>query len=174
MNYKILGTAVVALVAVSAFAQESKPVGLSVRAGVFFPSNGDTKTATSKTWFVGGLDYKLPNIGGLGTMGAGKAGGSEFNLSVDYFQKGDFRSVPVLVNWVGGQNEVFYSVGAGLGFNKLPDGNGGTSSKSAFAYAVAVGYNFQQGKSPIFVEARYYGSSKSQLNGFGLEAGIHF
>lgn len=167
MNSKLIVTAAAAIVAVSAFAQETKPVGLSVRAGVFFPSDSATKTATSKTWFTGGVDYKLKNGLPMGTMGTGNAG--ELSLSVDYFQKGDFRSVPVLVNWTGGQGEIFYSVGAGIGFNKLPGEN-----KSAFAYAAAVGYNFQQGKSPLFIEGRYYGSSKNELRGFGIQLGFRF
>lgn len=176
MNSKTILAVALAAVSVTAFAQETKPVGLSVRLGAFFPTDSGVKNATSKTWFVGGVDYKLHNSLSMGTMGAGKNGGGDLGVSVDYFQKGSFRSVPILATYTGGQNEFFWTVGLGLALNKYDDGTGtgNTVNKSSFGYALAAGYNFQQGKSPLFVEARYYGNSKTQLSGFGLEVGFHF
>lgn len=159
-----------ALVAVAANAQETKPMGLSLKAGAFFPSKGAAKSA-GKTWFIGGVEYKLKNSA-MGTMGTGMNG--ELSLSVDFFQKGDFRNVPVLINWTGGQSEFYYTAGIGLGFTKIPTSSTTTESKSTFAYAFGVGYNFQQGKSPLFVEVKYYGSSKSDLNGVAALVGFRF
>ena len=71
MNSKILAAAagVIAVsAAVPALAQETKPVGLSLRAGVFFPTAGVAKDA-GKSWFIGGAEYKLEGLN-LGTTGA--------------------------------------------------------------------------------------------------------
>lgn len=173
MNSKILAAAagVIAVsAAVPALAQETKPVGLSLRAGLFFPTTGAAKDV-GKTWFIGGAEYKLQGLN-LGTSGAGSAN-QAFSVSVDFYNKSNVSNVPVLLNYVGSNNELFYSIGAGIGFNRIPNGNGGTESKARFAGQVGIGYDFMQGKSPLFVEGKYFFNQKSDLNGFAVYVGIH-
>ena len=173
MNSKILAAAagVIAVsAAVPALAQETKPVGLSLRAGVFFPTAGVAKDA-GKSWFIGGAEYKLEGLN-LGTTGANSTTQS-LSLSVDFYNKSNVSNVPVLLNYVGRNNELFYSIGAGIGFNRLPNGSGGTESKARFAGQVGLGYDFMQGKSPLFVEGKYFFNQKSDLNGFAVYLGIH-
>jgi hypothetical protein len=75
---------------------------------------------------------------------------------------------------VGRNQEFYYTAGVGLGFTETPDGLGGTESDTELAYALGVGYDFTQGQTPFFVELKYIGSGKSELNGFGLYGGVRF
>jgi hypothetical protein len=163
-----LGTAIIFAGAVSAYAQETKPIGLSIRAGLFFPSNGDARDAEGSSWFAGGLEYKIRDFTVAG-LGEGYLG--SISLSVDTLGKGDVKNVPVLLNYVGRKNELFYSVGLGANFSSFDDGSGG-DSRTRLGYQFGVGYDFQHGKTPLFLEAKYWGCSKSQFNGFAIYAGI--
>ncbi len=55
--------AAVALLGLSAVApaQETQPIGLSIRAGGFFPSNSDARDEAD-VWFAAGLEYKLKDL----------------------------------------------------------------------------------------------------------------
>jgi hypothetical protein len=172
MNKKLITSAFVIVsvgAAIPAMAQESKPVGLSVRAGIFFPTQGSAKDA-GKNWFIGGAEYKLNNMH-FGKMGA-NAMNQSVALSVDFYNKSNISNVPVLLNYISRTDEYYFTLGAGIGFNRLPNGSGGTESKARFAGAVGLGYDFQRGKSPLFTEARYLFNSKSDLNGFAVMVGI--
>jgi hypothetical protein len=173
MNRKILTAAFAALAvfatALPAFAQETRPVGLSARAGVFLPTASAARNQ-SDAWFAGGLEYRIQEMR-LGTMDAGTA--SHLALSVDFYGSGDFRHTPVLANYVVRQNEFFYSVGAGVGIGRVQVSQG-SESRTRFAYQVGVGYDFQRGQNPMFIEAKYFGSAESELNGIGLYVGIRF
>lgn len=173
MNRKILVTTIGLLAvgaATSALAQESKPVGLSVRAGLFFPSSSNARDI-GKSWFAGGADFRLKDMN-LGTTGASSSS-AELTVSADYYGKDNATTVPVLLNFVGHNNETYYTAGVGVGFNRFPDTAGGTNNTTRLAYQIGLGYNFQQGKSPLFLEARYWGSSNSDLNGVAVYVGIH-
>src|SRR5688572_32982808 len=105
MNRKILSmtlitVAILATVA-TAPAQTTKPMGLSARIGGFFPSNGDARDENN-TWLAAGLEYKIKDMN-LGTSDTGMM--SSLTISVDWYGSGDFRNVPVLLNWVGRHNE---------------------------------------------------------------------
>ncbi|MCX7799330.1 MAG: hypothetical protein N2109_03200 [Fimbriimonadales bacterium] len=150
----------------AAFAQETKPIGLSVRIGGFFPQTSDAKDEAD-VWFAAGLEYKLSDL----NLGQTEGYTSHLSLSADWYESGDFRGLPVLVNYVGMKNQFFYSVGAGLSFAKWV-GRNGTDEDSIFAYSVAIGYQFQQGQTPAFVEARYFGNEKSDLDGFVFSVGV--
>ncbi len=150
------------------YAQETKPLGLSVRAGLFFPTSGDARDE-GQTWISGGLDYKLGDL----KFGNNRPGySSHYSISADYYGKGDFRNIPVLLNWVARNDQFYYSAGAGVGFARFPDSATTTRSKTIFSYALAVGYDFQKGTTPIFVEGRYMGASESKLAGFGVFLGV--
>jgi hypothetical protein len=100
-------------------------------------------------------------------VGMGKSGAA-LSLSLDYLNKGGFRTVPVLLNYTLRSSEFYYGVGLGMSFTKIP----GLGDKARLAYAATLGYEFQTGKTPLFIEARYFGNEKKELNGFGVFVGI--
>ena len=168
MNRKILAVAASAVavcaLAASASAQTSKPVGLSIRAGVGWPTSGNNG---HDTLFCAGAEFKISdanwnNMGGPGT-------GGHISLSADYLGRNSAYAFPVLINYVGQANEFFYSVGAGASFDH---GGSGTSNKTNFGYQFGLGYNFQQAQTPLFLEAKFFGSSKSDFNAIGVYLGI--
>lgn len=164
---RILVVSLFAVAVAAANAQVSKPVGLSVRGGIVFPASGYGRDL-GKTWFGIGGDFKLSDL----QFGQKNMGTNSFlTLSADYYGKGEASAVPVLVNYMSTQNEFFYSVGAGLAFTRDRDG-GNDRSKANFAYQLGLGYNFQQGQTPLFVEAKYFGNSNSRVNAFGVYVGI--
>jgi hypothetical protein len=171
MNRKILTAALGAIVvfatAVPASAQVTQPVGVSARIGAFFPTNEGARSQ-SNTWFAGGVEYRLRDMQ-LGTLDAATM--SHLALSVDFMGSGDYRHTPLLVNYVVRSNELFYSVGAGVGFGRIPLVEG-TSTRTRFAYQLGVGYDFQRGQTPLFLEAKYFGSSQTELNGIGFYIGV--
>lgn len=150
-----------------ASAQETKPVGLSLRAGAFFPSDSAARSEAD-AWFAFGAEFKLKDLH-FGVQQAGYS--SSLSLSADFMSKGDYHSTPVLVNYVGRVNQVYYTAGAGIGFTEIPVLLG-TSSNTLFAYSLAVGYDFQQARLPVFLEARYFGSTETKLNGFVAYVGV--
>jgi hypothetical protein len=160
----ILGTALIFGAASSTFAQESKPIGLSIRAGFFFPSNGDAKDAEGSSWFAAGIELKVKDVN---WKGAGSAYQGHLSVSADTIGKGAVKNVPILLNYVGRNNEWYYTAGLGASFSSY-DGD----SRTRMGFQVGVGYDFTQGKTPIFLEAKYWGASKSQFNGFAVYAGI--
>lgn len=169
---KLVLIAVVAAMSLAtvAQAQYGRPQGISLRGGMFFPS-ADSAKAEGKTWFGVGIDYKLKDLNYARTPDDFD---TSFVLSIDYYGKGDHSNLPVMVNWVSRRDTFYYSAGAGLGFAKTPDGLGGTDTATELSYNFAVGFEFQQGMTPFFVEARYFGSAESALNGYGIFAGIRF
>lgn len=154
----------------AANAQESKPIGLAIRAGILFP-NTSTSRDIGKTWFTGGAQLRIRDLN-VSPIGTG-ALSNELAISVDYYGKDNASAVPVLLNYVGHANELFYTLGAGISFSKVPNLDGSSDQKTNFGYVFGVGYNFQQGRNPLFVEARYQGNQSSDLNGIGLYVGIH-
>jgi hypothetical protein len=168
MNRKVLVAAVGAfalgVVVAPAAAQTSKPVGLSIRAGVVFPTDSSVRNAIGKTLFGAGVEFKVSdaNTG----MGAPNQNG-HISVSADYYGKNNASNIPVLVNYVGMSNEFFYSVGAGVAFTR-----GGGSNNTNFAYQFGVGYNFQHSQTPVFLEAKYWGNSKSAANAIGVYLGV--
>jgi hypothetical protein len=167
--------AVAALVTGSAFATEAKtqgtePTGLTVRAGVFFPSEQTVRDATADAWFTAGLEYKLGDIGVPNYTTGYRA---HWSISADYYGQDDFTAVPVLVNYVGHANQFHYSAGAGVTFASLP-----VEDKTVFGYRLAIGLDFNTGKTPFFVEGGFMGAAgesvDTNLNGFFLVAGLNF
>lgn len=165
-----LAVTLATVAAVPAFGQMTKPLGLSLRAGPFFPS-ASRASDEGKTWFVAGLEYKL---GDLNFSGVDAKTSSSYSISLDYYGKGDFRSVPVTLNYVGRTDQFYFSAGAGVAFTRIRTTANQTKSNSEFAYQFSVGYDFVKGTTPVFVEARYYGSAETDLNGFGLLIGTRF
>lgn len=146
-------------------AQQMKPLGMSIRAGLFFPTSSVAQAA-GNSWFGGGFDYKISDA-----MVAGMGNGYQASmvLSVDLLSKGNFRSIPVTYNWVGRKDKMYYLAGAGVSFTKS-----GSSSTTEFAYQVGLGMDIPRGSMPLFVEAKWMGNGNSDLSGWGLFVGVRF
>lgn len=168
MKRTFMGLAVLATLASGALAQTAEPIGLSVRAGLFFPSDGDAREEGA-TWFAVGADYKVSDLR-FGGLNPGYSAWT--SISADFVSKGDYRHVPVLFNYTARNNAFYYTAGLGVGFVRRVTANNDVSNTTELAYQVGVGYDFARGATPLFVEAKYFGSGKSEVNGFGVYAGI--
>jgi hypothetical protein len=176
MRNRISLVLVAVLVAGAAFvtqagAQYTEPVGLTARAGAFFPTDEATKNASEDVWFTAGLEYK---IGDLGVPDYETGYRSYWSVSGDYYGQGDFTAIPVLVNYVGQVEQFHYSLGAGVTFAELP----GLDNQTVFGYRIAVGFEFNTGTTPFFVEGGFFGASGEDveefLNGFFGVVGVRF
>lgn len=152
-------------------AQYVKPLGLSVRLGVFYPSNGDARDIEGQGWFAGGAELKMGN---LKFNSANPKESASWSISLDYYGKGSFSNIPLLVNYVHRNDNFYFSGGAGVGFNHTTDKLANTASNTEFTYQLSAGYDFVKMSTPLFVEVRYFGSSESKLSGFGIYGGFRF
>ncbi len=158
-------------VATQSQAQYTKPIGMSMRIGLFYPSNGDARTVEGQGWFSGGLEYKMANV----HFDSSKPNQSaSWSLSLDYYGKGSYSNAPLLANYVFRNEQIYLSGGAGIGFGHVPATGGGSKTDTEFAFQLSVGYDFVKAQTPLFVELRYFGSSESKLTGFGIYGGIRF
>lgn len=158
----ILGSTVSAMAQAPTF----KPLGVSLRTGLFLPSEKATRTATGDGVFGFGIDYKLSDVT---LLKPSKGYSGSLSLSLDYYGRNNVSNVPLLLNYVGRTGQVFYSAGAGIGFNQSPN-----NDKARFAYAFGLGYEFKSTSVPFFVEGKFFGNEKSELNGVGLFVGVRF
>src|SRR5947209_2292359 len=168
MSRKILIAAVgifaLGVVVTPAAAQMTKPIGLSIRAGVVFPTDSTVRNAVGNTLFGFGLEYKISDMMGMGMPGTN----SHLSISADWYGKNSASIIPVLLNFVGTQNAFYYTAGAGIAFTR----GTGPGSTTQFGYQVGAGANFATGATPVFVEAHYWGNGKSQLNAIGAYLGV--
>lgn len=187
-----LGACAILAMSVSASAQQAAPSGLSLRGGMFFPSDSNARD-TGKMWFGLGLDYKLKNVNV--PMGASSFAPT-YSVSLDWISKGSYTNLPILFNLTTNQDKFYFSAGVGVAFQKVPiyaaGGGGGTGggggstnpislapailgseSRTRFAFQLSAGMNIPAGMNTYFVEARYFGGS-AELAGFGLFGGIRF
>lgn len=166
MNKKMMAAlgAFAVLGATPALAQESRPMNLSVKAGLMFPSSSEARDEASNFLQLG-LEYKLSDLNPTTTSPDYRA---YMSLAFDYFSGGDFSIAPLQLNYVGARNEWYYTAGAGVAFADI---NG---SDTLFSWSLGIGYNFQQGKSPTFVEAKYFGTDQSEANGISVAVGVRF
>lgn len=171
MKRSVLVLAGAVVLAVSASAQTSKPMGLSVRAGLLWPTS-EFGRDQGRTWFGIGGEFKLKDA----TFGVtDRASSGMLSISADYYGKGAGSAFPVLLNYVGMNNEFFYSFGAGITFSRDEEVVAGVAqsrNQTNFGYQLGLGYNFQHGQNPLFVEAKYFGSGNSNTNALGLYVGI--
>lgn len=154
------------------FAQTAKPMGVSFRGGLFLPTAQRAKQS-GKTWFSFGVDYKLGDLKFASETGQA----ASYGISVDFNSKNDFRQTPIVMYYRATlQDNIYYTVGAGFNFTReISTGNNPTrENKTGLAYQVGIGMELKGQSMPIFVEAKYMGSSRSQLNGLGVFAGIRF
>lgn len=161
-----LAAAAIAVLVAPAAAQYEKPMGMSLRAGIFM-AQGDGKKFEGQNWFSIGLEKQLKEV---------KSDNPDYmahwSLSLDYYGKGGFSNVPVLYNYVGRTSDFYYTAGVGVGFGRTQ--SAGSDSTLDFNYSVAVGRDLNFGGNPFFVEARYFGSGRTSLSGFAFLGGIRF
>lgn len=176
MHFRMKRTVVCAacaVMAVAAMAQDQAERGLSVKLGMMFPGHVSAR-GEGKQWIIAGLEYQLSERKVSG-------GSTATTLSADWIARGDFRSVPVLFNYVSKSSEFYWTVGAGVTFVQVPETSQSGSStitrtedSTRLAYSVGAGVEFKQFGSPMFVEARYYGSAEERVNGFAVLVGLRF
>ena len=167
-NTAKLGAVIAAAACVGlAGAQTNGPSGLSVRVGLFLPSNSDASNV-GKTWLGLGADYKL-------SMLAFKIPGvdlqSYFGVSADFYTHGGDNDLPVAFTYNLRQGSVVYSAGIGPEFRNSGDL---TSTGVGIAEQLGVAFEFGNGPLPLFVQAKYFISSRPELGGLGLFVGARF
>ena len=166
MKKQIAVFTIVTLGAIAA-AQDSSTL-ITLRVGFDYPVSGSTRNAVKEFYGIG-LQRKVS------TAGRSDSYNTDLEISIDYYGRGDFRHVPILLNYVGysTRGTTFWSVGGGFGFIKRPI-VGGTESIGRLAYQAGVGINLTSGATASFLELKYFGSELSQLNVFGLYYGVRF
>ena len=168
MKLSTLG-AVTAALAISAVAgaqaRTNSEVGAAVRIGLFLPTDTKTNDVAGTGFLSFGVDYrfdvKTPRV--LGLQG-------NIVLSLDYYRRDDYGNIPLTLNYVGRTGRYFFNLGAGVGFESLP-----VRDYTGFAYTAGIGYDIPSTSTlPIFVQAKFLGSDRSQLDGVGLYVGVRF
>lgn len=168
LSGSLLGLALMGVVATAAADATEKPVGVGLRIGAAWPTDRGARDAAGDTWTAFGVDYKISD---LNLKGAPAGYASSIGLSVDYASRGDYRILPVLVNYVGHLGGLFFEAGAGASFGKI-----GGDDKVRAGYGVGLGYEFNSGSSatPAFLEAKLLGSDRKELNAIGVYIGVRF
>ncbi|MBX3112685.1 MAG: hypothetical protein KF857_11825 [Fimbriimonadaceae bacterium] len=161
-----VGLALGAGLSAAAMAQYNKPVGLSVHAGLFFTSSDTANSVEGRTWFIIGGDYKLGDM----TYGGSQA---TYGIGFDYIGKGSFSSVPLFLTYTVHFPEVYVGAGVGPAFNHYNDGVT-AGSNTDFGFGLKIGRDLNYGKTPAFIEAKYFGGSRRELSGFAIVAGVRF
>jgi hypothetical protein len=146
--------------ALPAAAQSSKPIGLSIRAGIDFPTSGGNNNTIL---FGAGLELNLSNLN-PSSMGLSNAG--HISFSADYYGKNNAYVLPFLLNYVGTANEFYYTLGAGIAYSAAVNKNWN------FGYSAGIGINFSQSQTPLFLEGRFWGNSDSRFNAIGVYLGV--
>lgn len=151
--------ALVAGAVTTASAQEAeKPTGISIRAGVYIPTERGIKDFND-TWFAAGVDYQFSQ--------------KPWFVSVDYTAKDDFRIIPFTLNYkVEAASGLYGFLGAGFALSRRDVAGGGNEDKTRFAYQAGIGWEFQHSKNPLFLEGRFVGNDNSDLNSFAAFVGI--
>lgn len=151
-----------------AFADDyNSPVGVSIRAGGFYPQMTQTRNLAGESWLGVGFDYKLSG------MKTSLLPHGHFSVSLDYAGKGNFRTAPLLLNYTSGKS-IYWSAGAGVSFARFVQDDGTENDQVRFAYSGALGWNFSNGQIPLFIEGRYFGSETNRIGGVGVYVGARF
>lgn len=165
----LVAVAALGSVAATAGAQTNGPLGLSARIGVFLPTN--TSDIGNSTWFNFGVDYKLNHF----NVSAPTEGTQSYlGISADYYFSGSNSNVPVALTYNIRQSQLVYSAGIGADFYNVDDVNKtGTSLGGQVGVAYEFG-NAGRADKPLFVQAKYFITRRSELSGFGLYLGYRF
>jgi hypothetical protein len=163
---KVLAGGLVLAGASFASAQTNGPLGLSARIGVFFPTN-DLARDLSPNWFALGADWKWKE---MPVSSVNPDTLAYLGVSIDYYSHGsDNSALPIVLNYNVRSGQFVYSGGLGIDFVRAGFGN-----KSGLCGQLGATYEFGNVPNPVFVQAKYFFSSRSELSGFGLFAGVRF
>ncbi len=146
---------------------QATPSGLSVRLGLFLPTSSDARIISS-SWINFGADYKLST---LSFKIPGVDLQSYFSVSADYFTHSGDNDLPVALNYNLRQGSIVYSAGIGPEFRNAGDL---TSTGVGLGEQIGVSFDLGAGPMPIFIQGKYYFSSKPELSGFGVYVGVKF
>jgi len=155
------------------FAQESKPLGLSARVGLFFPSAEKARNA-GKQWLGFGLDYKLGDLKFAKNNADSQA---HYGLSVDFLSKNGLRSTPLTLNYVSttpGHEGTYYFGGVGVNFAEEKDNSNNKVNKTGLAFQFGAGMDIKGQKLPAFAQLKWMGGSRTLFNGFKIDIGVRF
>lgn len=163
--------AVVMMGAGLAAAQTNGPSGFSARLGLFLPSDRFARDI-GDTWFAGGLDYKLNT---MSVPSPNNLNPAYVGLSADFYSRGGASNLPLAVTYNVRSGQLVWSAGLGVDFYNIDNPS---ESGTSLGGQVGVGYEFAQAGTmpvnPIFVQAKYFFTRDSRLNGFGLYVGVRF
>jgi hypothetical protein len=143
------------------------PSGLSARIGLFLPTATEARDISS-SWINFGVDYKLSTLS-LKIPGVDMQ--SYFSISADYYTHSGDNDLPVALNYNLRQGSIVYSAGIGPEFRNAGDL---TSTGTGLGEQIGVAFDLGTGPLPIFIQGKYYFSSKPELSGFGLYVGVRF
>ncbi len=147
-----------------ASAQTNGPMGLSARVGLFFPTSNLARNL-GQNWFAFGADYKINRM----AMSAPTEDTLAYlSVSFDYYSKGNSSAIPIALNYNVRASQIVWHAGIGLDIVRFG------ANTSGFAAQVGAAYEFGPGPTPFFLQAKYFFSSKSDLNGFGVFVGARF
>jgi hypothetical protein len=163
---KAIAVAISIGVGAAAMAQTNGPTGFSARLGIFFPTNSDSRDVAS-TWLGFGADYKIATQS-VSSVTPGNP--AYLSISGDWYGSHDVSSVPLALNYNVRSDQLVWSVGLGPEFRHLGGDNAvGISGQVGVAYDLA-----NNTTTPVFIQGKYFLSSKSELSGFGLYVGVRF
>ncbi len=149
----------------SAVGQESRPLNLSLKFGNFRPQFSDARFEDDN-WAAIGIESRFRTLR-VSTSNPGQS--NYLTVSFESFSAGDWRAAPLLLNYVARSNELYFLAGAGLAFCEEPNESDGVRLGVQFG----AGWDFMQGKTPLFVEAKYFlTTSNDHFNGLGIFFGI--
>lgn len=151
-------------IAATAGAQTNGPVGLSARVGLFLP----TDSGSFSTAFAAGIDYKISSFS---VRSPGEGLQSYLGASLDYYGDGDHNNIPLHLTYNVRSGNIVYHAGIGVDFHA------GNDTGTSLGGQVGIAYEFGHAGSvnkPLFVQANYFLTDKSELSGFGFYVGYRF
>jgi hypothetical protein len=140
---------------------------LSVRVGAFLPTSSQAGDI-GKTWIAFGADYKLNTLA-LKVPGVDLQ--SYFAISADFYSHSGDSDLPVALTYNLRQSQIVYTAGIGPEFRNAGDL---TSTGTGIAAQLGLAFEFGTGPLPLFVQAKYFISSRPELSGLGLFVGARF
>ncbi len=164
----LVAVAALSGVAATAGAQTNGPTGFSARLGLFLPTEDNV---FSSTIFNFGADYKLNNFN-LKSPSEGLQ--SYLGLTADYYFGNGSSNIPVALTYNVRSGNIVYHAGIGIDFYNIDDTD---DTGTGLGGQVGIAYEFGNAgrvDKPLFVQAKYFITRKSELNGFGLYVGYRF
>lgn len=164
----LAAVAALAGVATTASAQTNGPTGFSARLGIFLPTQDNV---FSSTIFNFGVDYKLTNFN---VRSPGEGLQAYVGLTADYYYGNGSSNLPLAVTYNVRSGNIVYHAGIGVDFYDIDDTN---DTGTGIGGQVGIAYEFGNAgrvDKPLFVQAKYFLTRKSELNGFGVYLGYRF